>query len=63
MGRTVSTVSTPQTPLRTWVAPQLEFKGTVGELLQTGGGKLSLSLADSGESRCEKPHTSSCVPV
>ena len=58
-----STVPNPQTPSRTWVAPKLEFKGTVGEILQNGGGKLSLSLADTGESRCEKPHTSSCNPV
>jgi hypothetical protein len=57
------TETTPQRPLRTWATPQLEFKGTVGELLQSGGGKLSLSLADSGESRCEKPHTSSCHPI
>lgn len=58
-----STVTNPQTPAQTWVAPKLEFKGTVGEILQTGNGKLSLSLADTGESRCEKPHTSSCIPV
>ena len=57
------TVSNPQAPLRTWVTPQLEFKGKVGDLLQNGGGKLSISLADSGESRCEKPHTSSCTAV
>ena len=58
-----STKTNPQTPVRTWVGPKLEFKGTVGEILQNGGGKLSLSLADTGESRCEKPHTSSCNPV
>jgi hypothetical protein len=57
------TVSTPRTPVRAWVTPQLEFKGTVAEVLQSGIGKLSISLADTGESRCEKPHTSSCVPV
>lgn len=55
------TVLTPQTPKRMWTSPKLEFKGTVGEILKTGGGKESLSLADSGESRCEKPHTSSCT--
>ncbi len=58
-----STKPNPQMPLQTWVAPSLEFKGTVGEILQSGNGKLSLSLADTGESRCEKPHTSSCTPV
>jgi hypothetical protein len=58
-----STVPNPQTPARTWVTPKVEFKGTIGEILQSGGGKLSLSLADTGESRCEKPHTGSCTPV
>ena len=31
-----------------WEAPRLEYKGTVGEILQSGGGKLSLTAAGSG---------------
>ena len=26
-----------------WEAPRLDYKGTVGEILQSGGGKLSLT--------------------
>jgi len=44
----------------TWVAPRLEFKGTVGQILQSGGGKLSLVASDPGENRCEKPHAEQC---
>ena len=43
-----------------WVAPRLEFKGTVGQILQSGGGKLSLTAQDPGENRCEKPHAEQC---
>jgi hypothetical protein len=43
-----------------WVAPRLEFKGTVGQILQSGGGKLSLVAQDPGENRCEKPHAAEC---
>jgi hypothetical protein len=39
---------------RRWITPALEFKGTVGEILQTGGGKLSVTGGDPGEMRCEK---------
>ena len=52
----------PQEPVRNWVTPTLTYQGTVGEILQNGEGKLSIQLADSGEMRCEKPHTTSCVP-
>lgn len=44
-----------------WEAPTLEYKGTVGEILQSGGGKLSISAQDPGENRCEKPHADKCV--
>jgi hypothetical protein len=43
-----------------WATPTLTFQGSVGEILQQGGGKLSLQLADSGEMRCEKPHVDRC---
>jgi hypothetical protein len=44
-----------------WEAPRLEYKGTVGEILQSGGGKLSLVASDPGENRCEKPHADTCA--
>ena len=44
-----------------WEAPRLEYKGTVGEILQSGGGKLSLVAQDPGENRCEKPHVDQCA--
>jgi hypothetical protein len=44
-----------------WEAPRLQFKGTVGEILQSGGGKLSLVAQDPGENRCEKPHVDQCA--
>lgn len=43
-----------------WVTPRLEFKGGVGEVLKSGGGKLSITAADPGEMRCEKPHSNQC---
>jgi hypothetical protein len=49
-------------PPRKWVAPTLAFKGTIGEIVQSGGGKLSVQMADPGEMRCEKPHVDTCVP-
>jgi hypothetical protein len=45
---------------QTWVTPRLELKGTVGAILNQGGGKLSITGQDSGEMRCEKPHSSQC---
>jgi hypothetical protein len=52
MTRTI--VSTPGK--RRWTSPELKFQGVVGDLLQSGGGKLSIMTADTGEPRCEKPH-------
>ena len=46
--------------VQAWATPTLTFQGSVGEILQQGGGKLSLQLADSGEMRCEKPHVDRC---
>jgi hypothetical protein len=43
-----------------WETPRLTYKGTVGEILQSGGGKLSITAADPGEGRCEKPHADQC---
>lgn len=43
-----------------WETPQLQFKGAVGDILKSGGGKLSISGQDPGEMRCEKPHSSKC---
>jgi hypothetical protein len=37
-----------------WMTPRLEFKGSVAEVLQGGGGKLSITAADPGENRCER---------
>jgi hypothetical protein len=38
-----------------WETPQLQFKGSAGEILKTGGGKLSITGGDPGEMRCQKP--------
>ena len=46
---------------REWMTPQLQFKGGVGDILKSGGGKLSISGSDPGEMRCEKPHSSDCA--
>jgi hypothetical protein len=43
-----------------WVTPRLEFKGGVGAVLKSGGGKFSITGADPGEMRCEKPHKEQC---
>ncbi len=37
-----------------WVKPQLRYVGKIGELLEGGGGKLSVSGGDTGESRKER---------
>ena len=34
-----------------WVRPQLKYVGNIGEVLQGGGGKLSLSANDPGDGR------------
>jgi hypothetical protein len=41
---------------RTWEPMQLKHVGHVGQIIQGGGGKLSLTGGDPGESRKEKPH-------
>lgn len=38
-------------PKRTWERPVLSDGGNVATVLQGGGGKLSLTSADSGDSR------------
>jgi hypothetical protein len=35
-----------------WETPELQFKGSVGDVLNTGGGKLSIKNRDPGSSRC-----------
>lgn len=44
-----------------WETPKLQFKGGVGDILKSGGGKLSITGQDPGEMRCEKPHSSNCT--
>jgi hypothetical protein len=39
-----------------WTTPKLTFVGNVGDVLQGGGGKLSVAGGDPGENRVEKPH-------
>jgi hypothetical protein len=36
------------------------FKGTIAEVLKSGGGKLSIAGSDPGEMKCEKPHAEQC---
>jgi hypothetical protein len=40
---------------RRWESPTLHSAGTLGSVLQGGGGKESISPADPGESRKPKP--------
>jgi hypothetical protein len=51
---------TGSTAVTTWTTPRLSFVGRVADILQSGGGKLSITAADPGEMRCEKPHASQC---
>jgi hypothetical protein len=51
---------TPNTPAQ-WITPLLTYQGSVGQILQSGGGKLSISGSDPGEGRCEKPHAEQCA--
>jgi hypothetical protein len=53
--------TTGSTAAATWTTPRLSFVGRVADILQSGGGKLSISAADPGEMRCEKPHASLCT--
>jgi hypothetical protein len=43
-----------------WATPSLTYRGSVGQILQSGGGKLSIAGSDPGEGRCEKPHEAQC---
>ena len=43
-----------------WATPTLAYRGSVGDVLKSGGGKLSITSADPGENRCEKPHVDQC---
>ena len=52
--------STSRPPLRTWTTPTLLEVGRLDDILQSGGGKLSLVGGDPGEMRCERPHESRC---
>ncbi|MEO5896083.1 MAG: hypothetical protein ABIS06_10305 [Vicinamibacterales bacterium] len=44
-----------------WTTPSVAYRGTVGQILQGGGGKLSITGSDPGEGRCEKPHEADCL--
>lgn len=46
---------------RQWVTPQLNHRGSVGQILKDGMGKLSITGQDPGEMRCEKPHATECT--
>ena len=52
---------TPKSPARPWTTPVLTFRGSVGQILQSGSGKLSIAGSDPGEGRCEKPHEEKCM--
>lgn len=55
-----STVMAPSAAPRQWATPTLTHRGSVGQILKSGGGKLSITGQDPGEMRCEKPHVSEC---
>ena len=46
---------------QSWETPRVAFQGTVGEILQGGGGKVSVFASDPGEQLCEKPHCPSAA--
>ena len=46
-----------------WTTPAMAYKGTVGQILQGGGGKMSIAGSDPGEGRCEKPHEATCRQI
>jgi hypothetical protein len=52
--------TTASTAVTTWTTPRLSFVGRVADSLQSGGGKLSITAADPGEMRCEKPQADQC---
>ena len=47
---TASSKESQQPQRRPWVKPELRTMGTVGKILQGGGGKASVLAADSGDS-------------
>lgn len=50
----------PSQQSQPWTTPKLAYRGSVGQILKDGGGKLSITGQDHGEMRCEKPHVSEC---
>jgi hypothetical protein len=58
---TPASASTARPPLRIWITPTLLEVGRLGDILESGGGKLSMVGGDPGEMRCERPHDSRCV--
>ena len=52
---------TPKSAATPWTTPVLTFRGSVGQILQSGGGKLSIAGSDPGEGRCERPHAEQCA--
>jgi hypothetical protein len=42
-------------PRRKWEPPLLKTVGTIAEVVQEGGGKLSIAGGDPGESRKQNP--------
>ena len=52
---------TRKAPAVQWTTPLLTYRGSVGQILQGGGGKLSIAGSDPGEGRCEKPHEQQCI--
>ncbi len=56
-----SKTTVPVTTLKAWTTPTLSHRGSVGQILLGGGGKLSISGSDPGEMRCEKPHAPQCA--
>jgi hypothetical protein len=56
----MKTNMTPSERAVRWTTPLLTYRGSVGQILQSGGGKLSITGSDPGEGRCEKPHASQC---
>ena len=55
----MSTITLPK-GTQAWATPALTYRGSVGQILQSGGGKLSIAGSDPGEGRCEKPHEATC---
>ena len=52
MKKTKSNTPNPErSPAQKWVRPQLKSVGNIGEVLQGGGGKLSLVSQDPGDTR------------